>query len=165
MDEINDETRWQIFGFWAKGIGPRSIARTFGLTPAVVDEVVDAEKQNEPNPFDQDPVDVIRDHFIRLDSLREDVASLISREKDGSVRARALSLQLQLNVHRLELSQAIGTLPPPEKFRTWVDGIALANRMLALLDRAGVLNAEILDAIVAEFPSTRKLPASVDESS
>jgi len=164
MDEIDDETRWQIFGLWSKGIGSRKIAKTFDLSAAVVEEVIDAEKRKEPHPFDQNPVDVIRDHFIRLDSLREDVANLISREK-GATRARALSLQFQLNLHRLELSQAIGVLPPPERFTTWADGIRLADRMLDLLEGAGVLDVDLLDAIVAEFPSTRRLPSSVDEPS
>lgn len=90
---------------------------------------------------------------------------LIAREKTGSTRAMALSLQFQINVHCFELLQAVGVLPASDKFRQWADGIEMANRMLKLLDEAGVLDAKLLDVIVAEFPTTRELPDSIDEPS
>ena len=155
MEEIDEETRRQIFGFWAKGIGYETVARTFGLPREVVRDVIDAEKTKEVHPFDEDPAEIVRDHCIRIDAMREDVAAVISKEK-GPVRTRALRLQFDLAEHRLGLSQVLGVLPPPEAIHTWADGIQLANRMLDLLDREELLDDKLFDAITAEFATTRK---------
>lgn len=54
-------------------------------------------------------------------------------------------------------------LPPPEEISSWADGIQIGNQMLDLLDKEGVLDVKLLDAIIAEFPTTRESPNPDDE--
>lgn len=163
MTTVAEDLPDRIFEAWARGLLPENVAKLFNCSLDEVNAILKAEKAKRPLPLEENPRDLLQDHFIRLESLIERLAVAASRSSGGA-QVTALTAQLKALVHHLELSQAIGLLPGSHadlwRFR---DGIQLANEMLDLLEERDLLSVELMDASADKFNARRRLGLEQDE--
>ena len=120
------------------GLTPDTLARTFDLTVAEVEEIVRVEMEKQPLPSQLDPEEVLREHEVRLYAVQEELAMIASREK-GLARTRAVEARFKAQKHLFEVGQAIGVLPRDlGQMAVHIDGVTMVERFMVVLKEFGV---------------------------
>lgn len=143
----------QIWRLWLDGTDVPTLAETYGLAQGTVQNILTTMRSDAQRLSSMKGIDVVEEWVLKNRAGIGQLARVAAAEK-GATKVTAINSRLAREDKLLEVLQSVGLLPHDlGNLRVELDGIELANRMLDVLDRQGVLTPELMDAIAEEFPS------------
>lgn len=134
----------QIFRSWLRGLQPETLAETYGLKPRAIEKIIAEWKKAGGTVIGQDPMQIIEDHVLRLDSIVDELAAVAAKEK-GSGRVGAIRARLEAMTKKIEFLQQVKILPQDlGTIGVQIDLRAIGLLLYEALERRGLAEPELL---------------------
>lgn len=139
-----------IFRAHLRGIDARDLAHSYQLGVSTIYAIFTEQRAQARRLSQENPIDVVEEITAQIDAAISELAAIGAREK-GMVRVRAVLGRINALMQKGKWLQAAGVLPrEPEQLRVRIDGMQMAQGVIDVLDRNGLLTPKLMREIYAE---------------
>ena len=127
------------------------LCEAYGLRPARVREIIKEQRREYQRLSTMNPVEIVEEATAQIDQGLSQLAAAAAKEK-GAVRVSAIMGRIDRVLAKMKWLQSTGILPQEAaELRIQVDGMNMAQNVLTVLERNGILTPELMQEIHAEI--------------
>lgn len=153
----------QIFRSWLRGLQPPTLAETYGLKPRAIERILAEWKKHGGSVIGQDPMEIIEDHVLRIDSIVDELAAVAAKEK-GSGRVSAIRARLEAMTKKIEFLQQVKILPQDlGTIGVQIDLRAVGLLLYEALEKRNLAEPDLLDELADIIEGKRATDGSAIE--
>lgn len=108
--EISEETRDTVWRAYLRGMMTETIAATFGLSPAEVEQIIEERLEEAPPLEAKSPERNIKEHFLKVQSIVDELAGVSAASKGGA-RIAAVRVKYEAERYLFELQRELLLVP------------------------------------------------------